>query len=298
MARTDTLGHFLTDVADAIREKKGTEETILASDFDTEIENLPSGGSKYAPKFISFYNYTGLDLQDLIDDNNISYSNIISTNQMFSLTGATSSTTNLTTIDISKISNEANGITDVNGMFYMRENLQSIQGLDTLDTSNVTDMSGMFYECRSITNLDLSNFDTSNVTTMQSMFNHCGLLIPSGSYLNLNIKDFNVSKVNNFFYMFNGCKLQTLDLSGWELSNSLSINMSSMFIYCNYLTHIDMRKMNFANVTNYNNMFGYASSGVPDDCEIIVADDTQKTWITSKFSRLTNVKTVAEYEAS
>ena len=44
MARTDTLGHFLTDVADAIREKKGTSETITASDFDTEIENLPSGG--------------------------------------------------------------------------------------------------------------------------------------------------------------------------------------------------------------------------------------------------------------
>lgn len=44
MARTDTLGHFLTDVADAIREKKGTSKTIVASDFDTEIENLPSGG--------------------------------------------------------------------------------------------------------------------------------------------------------------------------------------------------------------------------------------------------------------
>ena len=43
MARTDTLGNFLTDVADAIREKKGTNEAIVASDFDTEIENLPSG---------------------------------------------------------------------------------------------------------------------------------------------------------------------------------------------------------------------------------------------------------------
>lgn len=44
MARTDTLGHFLTDVADAIREKGGTSETITASDFDTAIANLPSGG--------------------------------------------------------------------------------------------------------------------------------------------------------------------------------------------------------------------------------------------------------------
>lgn len=44
MARTDTLPHFLTDVADAIREKGGTSELIQASDFDTAIENLPSGG--------------------------------------------------------------------------------------------------------------------------------------------------------------------------------------------------------------------------------------------------------------
>lgn len=44
MARIDTLGNFLTDVADAIREKGGTSEPIQASDFDTEIANLPSGG--------------------------------------------------------------------------------------------------------------------------------------------------------------------------------------------------------------------------------------------------------------
>ena len=33
------------------------------------------------------------------------------------------------------------------------------------------------------------------------------------------------------------------------------------------------------------------------DYDKIVKDDTEKSWITSRFSRLTNVKTVAEYEA-
>ena len=55
MARTDTLPHFLSDVADAIRTKKGSEDTIQASDFDTEIENLPGGGS-VTPTTISEYN--------------------------------------------------------------------------------------------------------------------------------------------------------------------------------------------------------------------------------------------------
>ena len=44
MARTDTLPHFLTDVADAIRTKSGTSGTIQASTFDTAIANIPSGG--------------------------------------------------------------------------------------------------------------------------------------------------------------------------------------------------------------------------------------------------------------
>lgn len=45
MARTDTLTNFLTDVAAAIRTKKGDDTPIPAANFDTEIVNLPSGGS-------------------------------------------------------------------------------------------------------------------------------------------------------------------------------------------------------------------------------------------------------------
>lgn len=45
MARTDNLTNFLTDVANAIRNKKGTSELIQASNFDTEIESIQSGGS-------------------------------------------------------------------------------------------------------------------------------------------------------------------------------------------------------------------------------------------------------------
>lgn len=45
MARTDTLGNFLTDVAEAIRTKEGTTETIPASEFDTRIANLSGGGN-------------------------------------------------------------------------------------------------------------------------------------------------------------------------------------------------------------------------------------------------------------
>lgn len=69
MARTDTLGNFLTDVADAIRTKAGTSETIQASNFDTAISNIPSGSivienivdlndeiKKMVDDFVDYYN--------------------------------------------------------------------------------------------------------------------------------------------------------------------------------------------------------------------------------------------------
>lgn len=61
MARTDTLPHFLTDVADAIRTKGGTSATIQASSFDTAIANLPGGGTtgQAGESDVNFYDYDG-----------------------------------------------------------------------------------------------------------------------------------------------------------------------------------------------------------------------------------------------
>ena len=54
MARTDTLGNFLTDVAEAIRTKEGTTKTIPASEFDTRISNLSGGGEpEVEPDYIT-----------------------------------------------------------------------------------------------------------------------------------------------------------------------------------------------------------------------------------------------------
>ena len=59
MARTNTLGNFLTDVADAIRTKKGSSGTIQASSFDSEILSIPSGGTTVESNDVNFYDYDG-----------------------------------------------------------------------------------------------------------------------------------------------------------------------------------------------------------------------------------------------
>lgn len=62
MARTDTLAHYLTDVADAIRAKAGTVGTIQASAFDAAIAAIPTGGGDVGSpgeKDVNFYDYDG-----------------------------------------------------------------------------------------------------------------------------------------------------------------------------------------------------------------------------------------------
>lgn len=130
---------------------------------------------------------------------------------------------------------------------------------------------------------ELAGLDTSKITTMAQMFYYCDALT------SLNVSTFNTENVNNMRYMFYACNhIINLDLSNFN-TNKVT-DMSYMFANCERLLSLDIRNFNFSNVTSYTGMF----NSVPSNCEIIVADDTAKRWITSKFSNLINVKTVAE----
>ena len=63
--------------------------------------------------------------------------------------------------------------TKLNSFFAYLINLETITGLEYLNTANVTDMSLMFYNCQKLTSLDLSNFNTEKVTNMEAMFSVC-----------------------------------------------------------------------------------------------------------------------------
>ena len=60
--------------------------------------------------------------------------------------------------------------------FWGMTNLQSITGMDCMNTEDVTTMWGMFSSCSSLTTLDLSSFNTSKVTNMLGMFSDCSNL--------------------------------------------------------------------------------------------------------------------------
>ena len=126
--------------------------------------------------------------------------------------------------------------------------LTTIEGIEYLNTENVTDMSGMFWGCTALTTLDVSNFDTKNVTSMSYMFSNCFALTT------LNVSNFNTQNVTNMYYMFSDCTaLTTLDVSHFDTQNVT--NMSGMFSDCRALTTLDVSNFNTQNVTDMSYMF-------------------------------------------
>ena len=129
-----------------------------------------------------------------------------------------------------------------------KTNLTEIRGLNLVDTSNMTDMGSMFYDCQRLTSIDTSNFNTSKVTNMSYMFRFCR------SLTSLDLSNFNTSSVTNMGYMFNYCRsLTSLNLSGWDTSKVT--NMRAMFNDCRSLASLNLSGWDTSKVTNMSDMF-------------------------------------------
>ena len=137
--------------------------------------------------------------------------------------------TNLETISGLEYLNTAN-VTDMNHMFYGCSALKSLD-LTHFNTAKVTDMSYMFYKCTALTSLDLTHFNTANVTSMNSMFRRCSALE------SLVLTNFNTANVTDMNSMFDGSSaLTSLDLTNFNTANVS--DMGYMFMGCSALTTI------------------------------------------------------------
>ena len=164
-----------------------------------------------------------------------------------------SSDSNITTVKI--LNNIAPKTTAC--WFYGLCNLTSMDGLEKINTSNVTNMSWMFYDCTRLTSLNLNNFNTSNVTDMSFMFTNCTRLT------SLDLSSFDTSNVTDMSGMFGSSDdyemgLVTLNISSFNTSNVT--DMEGMFAFCNQLEELDVSSFDTSNVTDMSYMFYYAES--------------------------------------
>ena len=162
----------------------------------------------------------------------------------------------ITTVTFDESFKDYNGLKSTSYMFYYLTGLESFNGLENLNVSNVTDMSYMFFDCCKLKTLDLGdNFDTSSVTNMDNMFYSCSSL----TSLDLGDK-FNTSNVTNMCMMFWNCKALTeLDLSSFDIDKVT--DMSNMFSNCSALETIYCAEgTDWSGVSNTSNMFSGCTS--------------------------------------
>ena len=133
--------------------------------------------------------------------------------------------------------------------FFSRcSTLETISGLEYLNTANVKNMSNMFAFCQELSSLDLSKFNTEKVTDMSSMFEGCHRLS------SLDLSKFNTANVTNMSSMFTGChRLSSLDLSNFNTAKVM--NMSYMFCYCQNLSKLDVSNFNTEKLLTMYGMF-------------------------------------------
>ena len=138
-------------------------------------------------------------------------------------------------------------VTNMGRMFYDCSKLTSLD-VSKFNTANVTNMSYMFYNCKALTSLDVTHFNTANVTNMGYIFYICS------SLTSLDVTHFNTAKVTDMRYMFSSCSsLTSLDVTNFKTANVA--NMSYMFSGCSALLSLDVTNFNTANVTNMSTMF-------------------------------------------
>ena len=143
---------------------------------------------------------------------------------------------------------DTSNVTNMAGMF---QNCDYLTTVPLFDTSNVTDMHEMFYGCCDLTAVPL--FDTSNVTNMARMFQSCGHLTT--------VPLFDTSNVTDMDEMFYGC----YELTAVPLFDTSNVTyMAGMFQNCEHLTTVPL--FDTSNFTTMYRMFHscYELTAVPE----------------------------------
>ena len=146
---------------------------------------------------------------------------------------------------------------DFSHLFKNCTSLETIEGINSLNTSNAKWMYNVFNGCENLTGLDLSEWDTSNVIGMQGMFASCRNLTEITG-----IENWDVSNVTDFSIMFQECfSIRELNLANWDMQNAQSLK--NIFYNATSLENLYLNNVDFSTEvleSYYDVMFGYVDN--------------------------------------
>ena len=150
--------------------------------------------------------------------------------------------------------------------FWYCTNLATIEGIENLNTENVTNMGVMFCRCQNLSSLDLTNFNTGNVTNMYGMFSNCQNLS------SLDLTSFNTANVTSMDYMFDGCSTLTTIYASEKFVTD-QVNGGDMFNECRSLKDYSFSKRD-SKYANYKTGYFSKLVGKNGDDKIGAAGET------------------------
>ena len=216
-------------------------------------------------------------------------------------------------------------ITDSSSVFSTCKKLKTITNIGNLNISKADGMSYLFYECNSLTQLDLSNWDTGNIQYMIATFDGCNNLTElncstwnTGKVYNMQLAFYNCNSLEtipvrdwntkSLMYMdktFGNCtSLVNLDVSKWDTSKV--VELTSTFYHCSSLKTLDVSKWKTSNVLRSDSLFSgcekltsldvskwdtgniTTASGMFSACRALTSLDVSK-WNTSKMTNISSM---------
>ena len=174
---------------------------------------------------------------------------------------------------------------NISGLFRNGTGIYEVIGMNTWDTSNITNATYLFQGCNNseFKSLDLGNWNTSNFTSFYGMFSNCsglktlnldgwdfsnltgtnygGMFEGTNVLTNLSAKNWKIPK--NFTYVFfstmGNTYLKEIDVTGWDLSKAE--NITGLFYNGKYLQKIiGLETWNTSNIIDMGQLFEAVSS--------------------------------------
>lgn len=192
----------IQNIADSIRAKTGSNNLMTVGEMANEIDSIPTGTTP-----------TGTIA--------------ISQNGTYDVTNYASANVNVSGGGVSFT------IDDAQYLFYNNARLNIMNELLSA-CDNVTNCNNMFYQCSSLTSLDLSNFKLSAVTSMNRMFNGCS-------------------------------SLTSLEIGTDDTTYSSNLSSQFLFYYCTNLNSVTIRGTNVMMISSSN-----AFTGLKSTCKFYV----------------------------
>lgn len=120
-------------------------------------------------------------------------------------------------------------------MFSGFKRLKQIVGLENLDVSNITNMTGMFKNCSNLGSVNLSGFDGATPADMAEVFYGCSALT------SVDLSKLNLTAVNQYRGMFGSCSsLKDVTFPDNASSGVSNVYCFGVFENCGSLENVDM----------------------------------------------------------